>query len=209
MPLLRRRRPPVLEGLGGAGRGRRGARGRASAEAEAGVRQPDGHAVRAPPRRRAARTGLPQEEPPAAATACEAREKLDEAAFGRLHLEILAAGPECPPWKGRRILVVNGSKTALPSELAGSGFRVPDGAHCPQGMAGVPCRLRDRVPVDFDLFDHGNEREDARAHLARAAPGDVIVHDRGCLPFAKAPARLERGLDFVQWHFLNVSVSFP
>ena len=37
---------------------------------------------------------LPQDEPPAAATACEAREKLDEAAFKRLHREILAGSPE-------------------------------------------------------------------------------------------------------------------
>ena len=59
---LRRRRAPVLETLRGAGRGRhgrRGARGRALAEAPPRVRQPADHAVRVPPRRRAAGTGLP------------------------------------------------------------------------------------------------------------------------------------------------------
>lgn len=140
---------------------------------------------------------LPQDEPPAASTACEAREKLDEAAFKRLHREILAAGPECPPWKGRRILAVDGSKITLPRELAESGFRVNDGAHYPQGMVSVLYRLRDRIPVDFDLFDHENEREAALAHLDHAAEGDVIVYDRGYYSFAMALAHQERGLDFV------------
>ncbi len=144
----------------------------------------------------AAGVALPQAEPPAASTACAAREKLDEAAFQRLRREILARSPDCPPWKGRRVLAVGGWRIALPRELAESGFRVPDGAHCPQGMA-APCRLRDRIPVDFDLFAHGNGRLAALTHLERAAEGDVIVHDRGCRSFAMAVAHLERGLDFV------------
>ena len=146
----------------------------------------------------AAGVALPQDEPPAASTACEAREKLDEAAFKRLHREVLAAGPECPPWKGRRILAVDGSKITLPRELAGNGFRVAnDSAHYPQGMVSVLYRLRDRIPVDFDLFDHENEREAALAHLDHAAEGDVIVYDRGYWSFAMALAHQERGLDFV------------
>ena len=145
----------------------------------------------------AAGVALPQDEPPAASTACEAREKLDEAAFRRLHREVLAAGPECPPWKGRRILAVDGSKITLPRELAESGFRVSDGAHYPQGMVSVLYRLRDRIPVDFDLFDHENEREAALTHLDHAAEGDVIVYDRGYWSFAMALAHQDRGLDFV------------
>ena len=146
----------------------------------------------------AAGVALPQDEPPAASTACEAREKLDAAAFKRLHREILAAGPECPPWKGRRILAVDGSKITLPRELAENGFRVAnDGAHYPQGMVSVLYRLRDRIPVDFDLFDHESEREAALAHLDHAAEGDVIVYDRGYWSFAMALAHQERGLDFV------------
>ena len=146
----------------------------------------------------AAGVALPQDEPPAASTACEAREKLDAAAFKRLHREILAAGPECPPWKGRRILAVDGSKITLPRELAENGFRVAnDGAHYPQAMVSVLYRLRDRIPVDFDLFDHESEREAALAHLDHAAEGDVIVYDRGYWSFAMALAHQERGLDFV------------
>ena len=43
---------------------------------------------------------LPQDEPPAASTACEAREKLDEAAFRRVHRDILAHSPDGALWTG-------------------------------------------------------------------------------------------------------------
>ncbi len=145
----------------------------------------------------AAGVALPQAEPPAASTACAAREKLDEAAFKRLHRKVLAAGPEAPLWKGRRILAVDGSKITLPRDLAEHGFRVIDGAHYPQGMVSVLYRLRDRIPVDFDLFDHENERKAALTHLDHAAEGDVIVYDRGYFSFAMALAHRERDLDFV------------
>ncbi|MCY4242814.1 MAG: DUF4338 domain-containing protein [Rhodobacter sp.] len=118
-------------------------------------------------------------------------------AFRRLHRGILANTPEATPWKGRGILAVDGSKIALPRELAARGYRVPDGAHYPQGMVSVPYRLRDRIPVDLHLFGHGNERLAALTHLDRAAEGDVIVYDRGYHSFAMAIAHLERGLDFV------------
>ncbi len=111
-----------------------------------------------PPGRAAAGVALPQDEPPAASTACAAREKPDEAAFRRLHAGILASAPEATPWKGRRILAVDGSRITLPRELAERGCRVAEGAHPPRGMVSVPCRLRDRIPVDFDLFHHENER---------------------------------------------------
>ena len=126
-----------------------------------------------------------------------ARGKLDEGAFRRLHAEILARSPECPSWKGRRILAVDGSKITLPRELADHGYRVADGAHYPQGMVSVPYRPLDRIPVDFDLFEHDGEREAALTHLDRAAEGDVIVYDRGYYSFAMALAHAERGLDFV------------
>jgi len=145
----------------------------------------------------AAGVALRRDEPPAASTACAARGKLDEGAFRRLHAEILARSPECPSWKGRRILAVDGSKITLPRELADQGYSVPDGARYPQGMVSVLYRPLDRIPVDFDLFEHDGEREAALTHLDRAAEGDVIVYDRGYHSFAMALAHLERGLDFV------------
>ena len=64
-------------------------------------------------------------------------------------------------------------------------------------MVSVLYRLRDRIPVDFNLFGHENEREAALTHLDHAREGDVIVCDRGCYSFAMALAHRERGLDFV------------
>ena len=87
--------------------------------------------------------------PPAASTACAAREKLDEAAFRRRHAEILdeaafrrrhaeilAHGPEGTLGKGHRTLAVDGSKITLPRELAQYGDRALDGARDPQSLCG-------------------------------------------------------------------------
>ena len=64
-------------------------------------------------------------------------------------------------------------------------------------MVSALYRLHDRIPVDFDLFGHENERQAALAHLDHAAEGDVIIYDRGYFSFAMALAHRERGLDFV------------
>ena len=61
----------------------------------------------------AAGVKLPQDEPPAASTACEAREKLDESAFRALHREILANSPDGRLWKDHRVLAVDGSKIQM------------------------------------------------------------------------------------------------
>ena len=90
----------------------------------------------------AAGVELPQDEPPAASTACDAREKLDERAFKALHREILANSPDGPLWKDHRVLAVDGSKLTLPRELAQLGYRIPDGAHDPQGMVSAMYRLK-------------------------------------------------------------------
>ena len=74
----------------------------------------------------AAGVELPQDEPPTASTACEAREKLDERTFKALHREILANSPDGPLWKGHRVLAVDGSKLTLPRELAQFGYRIPE-----------------------------------------------------------------------------------
>ena len=38
-------------------------------------------------------------------------------------------------------------------------------------------RLQSRLPVDFDLHAHGNEREAALAHLNVLSANDVVVYD--------------------------------
>ena len=145
----------------------------------------------------AAGVELPQDEPPAASTACDAREKLDERAFKALHREILANNSDGRLWKDHRVLAVDGSKLTLPRELAQRGYRIPDGAHYPQGMVSAMYRRNDRIPVDFDLFRHDNKRSAALTHLDHAAEGDVIVYDRGYFSFAMALAHWQRGPHFV------------
>ena len=141
---------------------------------------------------------LPQDEPPAASSASEAREKLDEAAFKTLHREILAHAPDDPLWKGHRVFAVDGSKITLPRELLRSGYRTPnDDAHYPQGMISTLYRLHSRMPVDFDLFSHENERAAALTHLDHAAEGDVIVYDRGYWSFEMALVHNLHKLNFV------------
>ena len=141
---------------------------------------------------------LPQDEPPAASSVSEAREKLDEAAFKTLHREILAHSPDDPLWKGNRIFAVDGSKITLPRELLHAGYRIPnDNTHYPQGMISTLYRLHSRMPVDFDLFSHENERAAALTHLDHAAKGDVIVYDRGYWSFEMALVHHLRRLDFV------------
>ena len=156
----------------------------------------------------AAGVELPQDEPPAASTVCEVREKLDEGAFRALHREILAHSPDGRLWKDHRVLAVDGSKITLPRELAPRGYRVPKGAHYPQGMVSAMYRLNDQIPVDFDLFHHENERTAARTHLDHAAEGDVIVYDRGYFSFAMALAHWQHGLHFVFRMARNTSPAF-
>ena len=145
----------------------------------------------------AAGVELHQDGPPAASTAGEAREKLDERAFRALRREILANSRDGRLWRGHRVLAFDGSRISLPRELASRGYFIPNGARHPQGLLSVMYRLDDRIPVDFDLFRHENERKAAPTHLDQAAEGDVTVYDRGCFSFAMALAHWQRGTHFV------------
>ena len=86
----------------------------------------------------------------------------------------------------------------LPRPLVRAGYRTPgDKAHYPQGLLSCLYQLRARLPVDFDLHAHGDERRAALAHLAALAPGDVIVYDRGYYSFQLLHAHCERRLHAV------------
>ncbi len=76
--------------------------------------------------------------------------------------------------------VCDGSSLNLPRGLVHEGWRTPvDGAHYPQGLVSCLYRLQARLPVDFDLHAHGNERAAALAHLNVLSANDVVVYDRG------------------------------
>lgn len=40
-------------------------------------------------------------------------------------------------------------------------------------------QLKKKIPVDFDLVSHGDERQLARSHLNALNENDVVVYDRG------------------------------
>ena len=104
----------------------------------------------------------PQPQPVSASSICAARAKIHADVFRRIHRAILEQAPRETAgqlWHGHRIFAVDGSKLNLPRPLAQEGYRTPSSnAHYPQGLLSCLYQLRSRIPVDFDLLAHGNER---------------------------------------------------
>lgn len=141
---------------------------------------------------------LPQPSPVSPSAMCNARAKVDETLFRTLHAELLrrAEGTGMGPrWKGHRLFAVDGTKLNLPRPLVKAGYRLPsDNAHYPQGLLSCLYRLRWRVPVDFDLVAHGDERKAALPHLDALSDNDVVVYDRGYFSHALLREHVARGL---------------
>ena len=140
---------------------------------------------------------LPQPAPVSPSSICSARARLDEKLFKTLHQAILKVvfDAEGRPrharkvrpdterrWHGHRTFAVDGTSLNLPRGRVHEGWRTPvDGAHYPQGLVSCLYRLQSRLPVDFDLHAHGNERAAALAHLNVLSASDVVVYDPGLL----------------------------
>lgn len=141
---------------------------------------------------------LPQATPVAASAFCNARAKLDEKIFKRLHAEILQHYDRpCADtlWKGHRIFAVDGSKMNLPRQLINYGYRTPsDNAHYPQGLLSCLYQLKPKIPVDFDLATYIDERKAARTHLASLSENDVVVYDRGYFSYAFLYEHVKQGI---------------
>ena len=152
------------------------------------------------------------ERPVTPAAICRARAKVSEEVFLRIHRAVLAAGPPDPPhslWLGHRAFAVDGSKLNLPRPLVASGYRTPSPtAYYPQGLLSCLYRLHTRLPIDFGLHAHADERRAARLHLDALAPGDVVVYDRGYYSFALLHAHAERGLHAVFRLQRNANTAF-
>ena len=142
---------------------------------------------------------LPQERPVSDTAMCKARPRIDEHVFQRFHAEILRRADQPGPlWLGHRVFAVDGSKLTLPRALLEAGYRTPgEHAHYPQGLLSCLLRLQSRLPVDFDLYAHTNERTAALAHLKALAAPDLVVYDRGYYSFELLCAHLRRGLHAV------------
>ena len=148
---------------------------------------------------RALEVPLPQPQPVSDAAMCKARPRVHEQVFKQFHAAILGRADRSDPrWHGHRVFAVDGSKLTLPRPLAAAGYRTPGPqAHYPQGLLSCLLRLQSRIPVDFDLFAHANERAAARVHLAALAAPDLVVYDRGYYGFELLWAHQQRGLQAV------------
>ena len=143
---------------------------------------------------------LPQARPVAASSMCAARAKVGAAVFRRIHAAVLRhAGPDRSTlWKGLRAFAVDGSKLNLPRELVREGYDPPSpAAHYPQGLLSCLYQIGRRLPFDFALHAHRNERRAARRHLETLGPGDLVVYDRGYYSWALLQAHRDRQVEAV------------
>lgn len=147
---------------------------------------------------RAMNIPLPQATPVAPSAFCQARAKLDENIFKRLHAEILQhydRPSNDDRWQAHRIYAVDGSKINLPRQLRGAGYRTPsDNAYYPQGLLSCLYQLKTKIPVDFELVAQADERKLALTHLASLAENDVVVYDRGYFSYAMLYEHKRQGI---------------
>jgi hypothetical protein len=126
---------------------------------------------------------LPQKSSVAPSSFCAARKKLDASIFLDANQRILQAYASERAkylWRGHRLFAVDGTQVNLPRELTKCGFSSPNkDAHYPQGLVSCLYEVRSRLPVDFDLVSHANERRCAHKHLESLSKDDVVVYDRG------------------------------
>ncbi len=144
---------------------------------------------------------LPQKQPIAASSFTVARKKLDEAIFSVLNRQIIEVCDEDEDnerdyrWFNHRLFAVDGSKLNLPRKLLDAGYKVPsDNAHYPQGLLSCLFQLKSKIPYDFDLTSHANERVSALAHLNTLRTGDVVVYDRGYFSYVMLYYHLQHGV---------------
>jgi hypothetical protein len=128
---------------------------------------------------------LPQEGSIAPSSFCDARKKLDEAAFKDINRKIIEtysdqAKNESYKWLGHRIFAVDGSRINLPRGLLIDGYKLlSEGSHYPQGLLSCLYQVKSQIPFDFALVPHINERKCAEQHLQPLEKDDVVVYDRG------------------------------
>lgn len=145
---------------------------------------------------------LPQKTPISASSFSDARKKLDEDIFKILNQRIIAAHDELTKpddqsqlWLNHRLFAVDGSKLNLPRELIDQNYRTPSkDAHYPQGLLSCLYQLKSKIPYDFDLVNHANERQCALAHLKALMANDVVVYDRGYFSYAMLYYHVQKGV---------------
>lgn len=131
---------------------------------------------------------LPQKKPVVAAAFGNARAKLDENFFKILNTEVIRtyeSDQDDFRWKNHRLFAVDGTKINLPKQLQNFAYKTPsDNAYYPQGLVSCLYQLKVKIPVDFDLSSHLDERKMAYDHLSILNKNDVVVYDRGYFSYA-------------------------
>ena len=144
---------------------------------------------------------LPQKSSIAPSSFCAARKKLDESIFQCANQRILEAyAPERNryTWNGHRLFGIDGSKINLPRSLVKLGYRTPNAkAHYPQGLLSCLYEIRSRLPYDFDIVPHSDERMCARKHLDVLEKNDVVVYDRGYYSYVMLHQHYQTGIHAV------------
>ena len=139
---------------------------------------------------------LPQPSPVAPSAMSNARRKLDETIFKILNTDIIHTYEPtltADRWKQHRVFAVDGTKMNVPRQLWAEGYRTPsENAHYPQGLVSCLYQLTAKIPYDFDLASHGDERKMALSHLQALRPDDVVVYDRGYFSYVLLYAHIKR-----------------
>jgi hypothetical protein len=144
---------------------------------------------------------LPQPHSIVPSSLCEARKKLPESIFQCVNRKVLQAyGPtrHDSTWFGHRLFAVDGSKINLPRALRDDGYPLPgENAHYPQGLISCLYHLPSRLPFDFDLVPHGDERSCALQRLRVLEQGDVVVYDRGYFSYVLLHEHCQAGVEAI------------
>jgi hypothetical protein len=149
-------------------------------------------------------SGRPKQSKPVSASSMhEARQKVDESIFQLINDQLFKQAerrfltPE-KLWFGRRLFAVDGSKINLPTELYSQGFNIiSNSANNPQELMSCCYNIQSKIPFDFSLESHGNERESAESHLKKLSTSDVVVYDRGYFSYALLQKHLDCGVDAI------------
>ncbi|MEK6616260.1 MAG: IS4 family transposase, partial [Bacteroidota bacterium] len=140
---------------------------------------------------------LPQKKPISPSSFSEARNKLDENIFKTINKKIIFANEHRHNqfrWKGHRLFAVDGSKINLPRSLIRQGFTKSSTANYPQGLLSTLYQLNSKLPYDFNLSQHHDERKSARTHLSVLESSDIVVYDRGYFSYKMLHEHIELGI---------------
>jgi hypothetical protein len=142
-----------------------------------------------------------QQQPIAASSVCEARQKMPENIFTLLNKQILKIREDnkiLPLWRGHRVFGVDGSKINVPHELLKYGYKAPNkNQYYPQGLMSTLYNLGSGLIYDGLLTSGKNERICLLEHMEQLLPGDVVVLDRGYFSYLILTKAIEKGIHLV------------